>query len=136
MSKIFKNVQNFHKCQIFKNVQNVQNFIVFMIFGHNCSCPITRDCAFVYTNLLILLSQGVLSLSQGIILLPQCHSTSFNFVFTLSHCYKASFYCHMVSFNFCSVFLSCLIITGHIHNVTGYFVLCRYVVYHFGDSFG
>ena len=21
------------------------------IFGHNCSCPITRDCAFVYTNL-------------------------------------------------------------------------------------
>ena len=22
-----------------------------MIFGHNCSCPITRDCAFVYTNL-------------------------------------------------------------------------------------
>ena len=32
-------------------VQNVQNFIFFMIFGHNCSCPITRDCAFVYTNL-------------------------------------------------------------------------------------
>ena len=51
MSKIFKNVQNFQKCQIFKNVQIVQNFIFLMIFGHNCSCPITRDCAFVYTNL-------------------------------------------------------------------------------------
>ena len=39
--------------KIFKNVKNVQNFFFFMIFGHNCSCPITRDCAFVYTNLFV-----------------------------------------------------------------------------------
>ena len=50
MSKIFKNVQNFQKCQIFKNVK-CPKFHFFHDFGHNCSCPITRDCAFVYTNL-------------------------------------------------------------------------------------
>ena len=34
-----------------RSVRN--HFIFFMIFGHNCSCPITRDCAFVYTNLFL-----------------------------------------------------------------------------------
>ena len=61
MSKKFYKCQNFSKCpkfsknfKNFQNVQNfqkVQNFIFFVIFGRNCSCPITRDCAFVYTNL-------------------------------------------------------------------------------------
>ena len=27
------------------------HFTFFMIFGHNCSWPITRDCSVVYTNL-------------------------------------------------------------------------------------
>ena len=27
---------------------------LFMIFGHNCSCPITRDCSVVYTNLFVM----------------------------------------------------------------------------------
>ena len=59
-----KNVQNFQKCPKFSNFQKCPKcpkFHFFMIFGHNCSCPITRDCFRVYE--LVLLESCYLSLS-------------------------------------------------------------------------
>ena len=46
-----------------RSVRN--HFTFFMIFGHNCSSPITRDCAFVYTNLFVCMCMSQVCFCQS-----------------------------------------------------------------------